>query len=87
MGIALWLGCALVVFFAVRRVTHGRTKRWGGELFAAIASALVLGITSTALDFGGWNEPDWRAGIFVLCGSAAVVGSVRLFGLQAIKGQ
>lgn len=86
MGIALWLGCSLVVFFAIRRVPHGRTARWGGEPFAVIAGALVLGVGSTALDFGGWNEPDWRAGVFVFFGCAAVVGGVRLFGLRAIKG-
>lgn len=76
----------MVVFLVARRISHGRAARWGGELFAVIAGALVLGIVSTALDFGGWNEPDWRGGVFVFFGSAAVVGGVRLLGLQRIKG-
>jgi len=86
MGIALWLGCALVVFFVARRVRYAHPARWFGELFAAILSALVMGVIGTALDFGGWNELDWRGGVFVFFGSAAVVGGARLFSLQRIKG-
>jgi uncharacterized membrane protein YeaQ/YmgE (transglycosylase-associated protein family) len=87
MGIALWLGCALVVFIIARRIRYARPARWFGELFAAILSALVMGVIATALDFGGWNELDWRAGVFCFLGSAAVVGGVRLFGLRRIKGK
>ncbi len=81
MGIALWLGCALAVFFLARTVPFARTARWLVELIAALASAIALGALATALDFGGWNEADWRAGVFVLFGAAAIVGFVRLVGL------
>jgi hypothetical protein len=78
MGIALWLGCATVVFFIVRTVPYGRPTRWIGELVTAILSALAAGISATALDFGGWNEPDWRAALFVTFGTAAIIGALRI---------
>jgi len=78
MGIALWLGCAIVVFFIARSVPYARPRRWIGELITSLLSALAMGITATALDFGGWNEPDWRAGLFVVFGAAAIIGAVRL---------
>jgi peptidoglycan/LPS O-acetylase OafA/YrhL len=87
MGIALWLGCALMVFFAARRVPHGRPPRWAGELFAAIVSALAMGVIATTLDFGGWNELDWRAALFVLFGCAAAIGIVRLLHAGTSKGK
>jgi len=81
MGIVLWLACAVAVFFAARYVPFARSTAWAGELAAALVSALAFGTAATALDFGGWNEPDWRAALFVLFGSAAIVGSVRLIGM------
>jgi len=78
MGIALWLGCATVIFFIARSVPYARPRRWIGELITSLLSALAMGITATALDFGGWNEPDWRAALFVVFGVAAIVGAVRL---------
>ena len=78
MGIALWAVGAAVVFFSARRVPAGRPERWAWELTATLASAMILGVIATLLDFGGWNEPDWRAGLFVLLGSAAAIGLMRL---------
>lgn len=78
MGIALWSGCALVVFFVVRSVPYARPAGWIGELFTVLISALAMGLVATALDFGGWTEPDWRAALFVSFGSAAMIGAVRL---------
>jgi hypothetical protein len=72
------MACAAAVFLVIRRVPLGRSASWIAELFAVILSALFLGALATALDFGGWNEPDWRAGLFVLFGSAAIAGAVRL---------
>jgi hypothetical protein len=86
MGIALWLGCALVVFLAARRVRHARPARWAVELIAAIGSALALGLIATTLDFGGWKEADWRAAVFAFFGSAAVVGALRFRHLAARNG-
>ena len=48
------------------------------ELLAAIVTALLLGTLATALDFGGWNEPDWRAAAFCALGTFAAIGVVRL---------
>ena len=78
MGIALWSGCALVVFFVVRSVPYARPAGWIGDLFTALIGALAMGLAATALDFGGWKEPDWRAALFVSFGSAAMIGAVRL---------
>jgi hypothetical protein len=78
MGIALWTGCAAVVFLSARVVPFGRSRRWIWELIASLAGAFLLGALATALDFGGWNEPDWRGGLFVFFGSAAVIGVMRI---------
>jgi hypothetical protein len=77
MGIALWFTCAGVVFFAIRNIRFGRPAGWIGELFAVVIGALVLGGVATALDFGGWNEVDWRAGVLVVFGSLAIAGAIR----------
>ena len=85
MGIVLWLACAVTVFFLARYVPFARPAPWAGELVTALLGALALGTLATALDFGGWNEPDWRAALFVLFGSAAVVGSIRLVRMMGIR--
>ena len=85
MGIALWMTCAGVVFFTIRYIPFGRPAVWIGELIAVVIGALILGAIATALDFGGWNELDWRAALFVLLGSAAVAGAVRFLRLTVIR--
>lgn len=85
MGIALWLGCGVAVFFLSRRFPAGRGSSWLAELLTMIAASLLLGALATALDFGGWKEPDWRAGLFVLFGSAAIAGAVRLLRLLSTR--
>jgi len=87
MGIGLWMLCAAAVFLVIRRVPFGRPASWIVELFTAVISALFFGALATALDFGGWNEPDWRAGLFVLFGSAAITGTVRFVRLVATQPQ
>src|SRR5437764_1072382 len=66
-------------------VCFGCPASWLTEMLALIVSALLLGAVATALDFGGWNEADWRAALFVLFGSAAVAGAVRLVRLAAAE--
>jgi hypothetical protein len=78
MGIALWMTCAVAVFFTIRSIRFARPVGWIGELFVVVIGALLLGGVATALDFGGWNELDWRAGLFVLFGSMAVGGASRV---------
>ena len=54
-----------------------------GLAVAAFAVANLAGIGATALDFGGWKEPDWRAGIFVFLCVAAALAMVRLVRLSS----
>jgi uncharacterized membrane protein YeaQ/YmgE (transglycosylase-associated protein family) len=86
MGIALWIACSGVVFLAIRNVRFRRPAGWVGELFAVIIGALILGCVATALDFGGWNELDWRAALFVLFGSFAISGLLRLCFSPRLRG-
>ncbi len=78
MGIALWLVSSVAAFFLARMLPWRRTSRWLGELLVSIIVGLALGVAATALDFGGWNEPDWRAGLFVFLGALAAAGAFRL---------
>jgi len=77
MGIALWVAAAAAASLLARIVPRGRRGAWHGEAAVAIAAALVLGVVATALDFGGWSEPDWRAGLFTLFGALAAIGTFR----------
>ena len=77
MGAALWITSALSLFVIARIVPAGRTRSYLGELGAAIAAAIVFGALATALDFGGWRDPDWRAIAFVIFGTAAATGAQR----------
>ena len=78
MGIVLWMVCAAAVFFTIRNIRAGRPAGWIVELFAIAIGALLLGGVATALDFGGWNDLDWRAALFVLFGCFAISGVLRL---------
>jgi uncharacterized membrane protein YeaQ/YmgE (transglycosylase-associated protein family) len=78
MGIAFWLVSAIVAFLVARIVPYARRKAWLPELLVAAAAATLLGVVATALDFGGWNEADWRAIVFVFCGALAATGVLRL---------
>jgi uncharacterized membrane protein YeaQ/YmgE (transglycosylase-associated protein family) len=79
MGIAVWLVCAFVAFFLARLIPVGRVpgSGWWVELLISLVAAFLLGVAATALDFGGWREPDWRAALFALLGAFAAVGTVR----------
>ncbi len=60
---------ALVLARAIRPMR----RSWKPELLAALIAAMLAGIVATALDFGGWQELDWRAGTFAfLTGSTAI---------------
>lgn len=77
MGIALW-AVASVAAFLLARMAPWRRRGFAGELSVSILAGLILGIVATALDFGGWNEPDWRPGSFVFAGALAAIGAFRL---------
>lgn len=83
MGIVLWLSCGAVAFTLARIVPQGRRKAWFGELLAAVLIAFACGAIATALDFGGWNELDWRAGVFAFFGAFAAAGLVRVARMRA----
>ncbi len=84
MGLALWAGGGVLAFFAARLIPAER-RGWWGELTVAIVVALALGLVATSLDFGGWREPDWRAGLFVCFGSFAAAGATRFANLLLRK--
>lgn len=87
MGLALWLGCGAAAFLSARIVPLLRPPAWWPELTAALVTALLLGALATALDFGGWREPDWRAGLFAFLGAFAAAGLARLTIARTSGGQ
>ena len=78
MGTALWIAAGLAAFALARALPPARPRGWVAEFLAALAAALILGLAATALDFGGWKELDWRAGLFAFFGALAIVGVFRL---------
>ena len=81
MGVALWLLCGVAAFAAARSIRSGRPDGYLTELLTALLLAFAAGLAATALDFGGWNEVDWRAGTFALFVAFAAIGTVRLLRL------
>ena len=77
MGAVTWLFSALAVFAIARIIPPGRPPLFRGEFLLAIVAGAALGLTATVLDFGGWNEPDWRAALLILFGALAAIGSLR----------
>jgi protein-S-isoprenylcysteine O-methyltransferase Ste14 len=78
VGIAIWLFASVAAFVAARMAPWRRRSSWAGEILVSIAAGLLLGTLATALDFGGWSEPDWRSGLFVFLGALAAAGMFRL---------
>jgi hypothetical protein len=78
MGIALWIASGILAWVAARLLPAGRDSRWLIELLLAICASALLGLVATSLDFAGWKEPDWRAGLFVFFGALATLGVFRL---------
>ncbi|MGZ7030666.1 MAG: hypothetical protein ACXVIJ_01730 [Thermoanaerobaculia bacterium] len=78
MGIVIWLLAGALAFGAAILMKSGGALRWPIELVIALLAAVAFGLVATTFDFGGWNEPEWRAGLFCLFGAAAVLALVRL---------
>ena len=76
MGVALWIGSGVLAWAVARIIPFGRVQ-WAAELMMGIAAACLLGLLATALDFGGWAEIDWRAGLFAFLGALATLGCLR----------
>ena len=77
MGFLMW-GIAGGAAAAAARLVAFRRPPWFFEVVAGVLSGCIFGIAATVLDFGGWREPDWRAGLFALFGALAVIGLLRL---------
>ena len=73
-GVVAWLTARIVP--AARR--PGWLRGGIGELIAAVVAAVAAGVGATALDFGGWKELDWRAGLFAYLTGFAAAGVFRL---------
>jgi hypothetical protein len=78
MGIALWLACGITAFAVARIIPLLRLAQWWPELVAAALTAVGAGLAATALDFGGWNELDWRGGVFAFLCAFALAALVRV---------
>jgi hypothetical protein len=78
MGIVLWLVSGAAAWASARIIPLSRRKAWIGELTVSVLAALALGAVATALDFGGWREPDWRAGLFTFFGAVTAIALFRL---------
>jgi hypothetical protein len=78
VGIALWLACGVAAVAVARIVPALRHVQLLTDAAAGIITALLAGVAATALDFGGWNEPDWRAGLFALMTALASLGWLRV---------
>jgi hypothetical protein len=82
MGAALWACGGLAAFLVARIVPAGRPRRFVTELTTALITALILGITATALDFGGWKEAEWRAPLLILFGALSAIGGGRALAMR-----
>ena len=66
-----------------RSIPHARPRGWLVEAFVSVATAVAAGLAATALDFGGWKEPDWRAGVFALACALGAIGITRLVRMKS----
>ncbi len=77
MGVASWVISGIAAFLVARIVPFSTQMRWKTELVTALLAAMGAGVAATALDFGGWREPDWRAAVFAFFVALALVGALR----------
>lgn len=83
MGVGLWLVSGGTAWVIARFIPLGR--RALAEAAAALLAAAAAGTAATAMDFGGWAELDWRAGVFAFCCAAAAIAMVRIARLSAAR--
>ena len=81
----MWMVAGAGAFALARLMRAGRSPAWLLEGVVGLLSAVIAGLTATALDFGGWREPDWRAGTFALLVAIAAIGLLRLTRLVAAR--
>ena len=78
MGLGLWIVAGFAAFTLARLVPLARQSSPWIELVVAITSAFVCGLGATAMDFGGWAEPDPRAGVFAFLVASSTLALIRL---------
>jgi hypothetical protein len=83
VGSVLWLAAGSAAFVVANFIPYGRARRRVWDLFTSLIAALLFGAVATALNFGGWREPDPRAGAFVFFAALAVIGIVRVIRLSS----
>ena len=77
VGTVLWVASGICAGL-LARIVPIRRGPVAGELLVSLFAACVAGLIATALDFGGWREPDWRAGVFALFLALAAVAVLRM---------
>ena len=77
MGVASWFVSGIAAFLIARIAPFSRQTHWKTELVTSIVAALAAGVVATALDFGGWQDLDWRSAAFAFCAALAAAGVVR----------
>ena len=83
MGLALWIAAGGAAWIAARIVPAGRQAGLPAvEMLTAFVVASLAGAAATVADFGGWNEPDWRAGLLIFCCAAAAIATLRVVRLM-----
>jgi hypothetical protein len=85
VGIALWVVSGFGAAAVARLVPLGKSERWVAEGLIGVSTSLILGLMATALDFGGWNEVDWRTSLFSGFGAFAAIGAFRAARLSGSK--
>lgn len=83
VGMSVWIVAGGAAWVIARFIPPARMP--AAEAVAALVIATIAGLAATALDFGGWNEPDWRAVVFVFFSVAGALAMVRLFALRAAR--
>lgn len=77
MGVASWVVSGIAAFLFARIIPFSRQIHAKTEFVTAFVAAIAAGVAATILDFGGWQDLDWRSAAFAFCVALAVTGVVR----------
>ena len=81
MGLGSWIAAGIVAF-ALARLLAVRPSRAWLEIATSVLASLLFGFAATILDFGGWQEMEWRAAAFAFLGGATSIALLRLIALR-----